>query len=1602
MPINKDVSVSPFFDDHDPQKNYHRVLFKPSVAVQVRELNELQSILQEQVERFGNNIYKRGTIIDGVNFIYHPNYAYIKITDSQLDGQPAEPELYVSHFVVDPTSNLTAHIINWKDGFESTDPDLKTLYLRYINSGNDGNTQTFSVGSNLKVYDYLDSIYKVNIGNGSSGFSNNDTVVFVGALDITLQTNTAFTVGETIAQTGNTHFGIVLGTTSINDKTVLRIRPRTTDLSNTAIATTIWQFTDGADILGTTSGATATVNATVGSGAVGTVTTTADIGKVSKITMTDGGSGYYVAPYCSIKSSGPASAIGARNYTDLDLTAQNYIAQITVSSKTNTVGTGYAFGVTEGVIYQKGYFVRVEPQTVVVDKYSNTPDALSVGFDTAEDIIDSNIDQDLLDNAIGQPNEFAPGADRLKLTPFLKVLDTDTATANEEFLSLVDFSEGKPFREHRRTEFNSIEDEMALRTSEAAGDYVLNQFLVTTRSPANTSLEGQEFSVVVDPGRGYIDGYRVETIANFYQDADKGIDSRASANLAATIDYGNFIYVTEVAGAWDFDQGSVINLRTNPQHFVSNTSLVTSGTITISSSPSIGTARIRNFVWDSGEPGTPSAVYRAYLFNVAMEAGQNFKSVGCISVGSSGGANCIADVVKEFDATLNANVCIMHEANANSSLLIGTGTTATKNLSGLNYVYRMTAANVSIANTGSASYLLTDPTEYMGYESTSLTDVEKRTIQLVPNADILFKANTAADSTATVTSGSNTVTVSAAAVNRYQVGDFMVFNDTSTSFIRRVTGKSATTLQLDSNASFTNATSQFARALPKNVIVGLQRIPSATVTTSGGGKTINIDFGLAINNPSAITANMTFDVKVMGATPQAKTASRDTFVKLDLTTDNLNGPWCLGIPDIFRLKKVYMSSSSTVNTNSTDVTDQFYIDHNQTADYYGNGFLYKKTDANITLNGSTWLLVKFDSYTSSPGVFTINSYVSSNTAQRFADDSLPLASLGTKTNSFEVPELHTSKGKYYDLLNCIDFRPVCANTAAYAKTVGAATVNPSSTLTFSATDKKFPLPESGVKFDRESFLGRKDCVIITRDEQIKVVRGVPAVKPAAPKVGGGVLLLNRVVVPPYPCVAMNFSQTMKAILDKKMASEKFLLKRIRDKTIAVEIDAAERAFQQPKGYTMAEIGQLDRRITDLEYNVALSMVESDVKDKVIPSVVAPGLNRFKFGFYVDDYSTKKLSDIDSPEYACEVIDSKVVPRSKSIGTPLGPPDPAIGPCVQNIMIVDQGLASVTANVVANTTPNTSPNTTPSPAPSPTPTAKMVSLFQSEEADQLSANTDTGWITFSSVPSTYKIDYQFFDADEFYITKRNANGVVTPVYSNTAISNMGTLNFTHDPSTGREYRFVVHRNSAHFLYTLTYPIDDTVFVEASKPSTNNNTTFYDGTVAWIAPGWPPQAASLTRNFDQLIYTMNAGTVTLSLRGLKPSTIHEITVEDSSHTINATPRLIAPLTSAYLATDGLVTDRFGTIELEIVLNTNFLNQINSLTGVNGVSNMPPDAYIQFNSLDNTSKCAFVIRFGVPPEVQAQVDAGSVVLDGSARTPAVSPVGGLRTYRNLSNIV
>lgn len=149
------LNASPYFDDFDGTKNYNRVLFKPGVAVQARELTQLQSALSDQLGQLGSYNLKAGAIISGCEEKI-TRLSYIKVNDSDFGGTTIVTTLsnYVGATLVGGTTGLKAKVVHTKTGTQSKSPDTKTLYISYIDQGASTNTagvQEFGMGETLTV-----------------------------------------------------------------------------------------------------------------------------------------------------------------------------------------------------------------------------------------------------------------------------------------------------------------------------------------------------------------------------------------------------------------------------------------------------------------------------------------------------------------------------------------------------------------------------------------------------------------------------------------------------------------------------------------------------------------------------------------------------------------------------------------------------------------------------------------------------------------------------------------------------------------------------------------------------------------------------------------------------------------------------------------------------------------------------------------------------------------------------------------------------------------------------------------------------------------------------------------------------------------------------------------------------------------------------------------------------------------------------------------------------------------------------------------------------------------------------------------------------------
>ena len=396
MPINKNLNIAPYFDDFNIEKQFYKILFKPAYAVQARELTQLQTILQNQVEQFGDNIYQEGSIVKGCNFTSLDGLQYVKLTNSIPDPEAYIPvikdevisgttkSIETKYEVVGQNTGLIASIISAARGFETRPPNLNTFFINYLNT-NVSDDKEFESGEPLIINKYR----------------------YDGSTLIETQLNVA-----------------------------------------TAQVTNL-----------------------------------------------------------------PAHA-----------------------------GKSFGIQAAAGVVFQKGHFLFAADQTLIVAPYTNLPDDLSVGYEVTESIISSLQDTSLFDNANGSENENAPGADRFKMVPILSVKSTAVADIDAGFFTLIRYQNGSAVTLRDVAQFNSINEELAKRTYETNGDYIVDDFKVLVER------RGSDLTALVGKGSAYIKGYKVEN-KGFQDTVISDVStSTLQTNESTSLNYGSYVDVTTIAG----------------------------------------------------------------------------------------------------------------------------------------------------------------------------------------------------------------------------------------------------------------------------------------------------------------------------------------------------------------------------------------------------------------------------------------------------------------------------------------------------------------------------------------------------------------------------------------------------------------------------------------------------------------------------------------------------------------------------------------------------------------------------------------------------------------------------------------------------------------------------------------------------------------------------------------------------------------------------------------------------------------------------------------------------------------------------------------------
>jgi len=180
MPQLTDLNVAPYYDDFDQDDLFHRVLFRPGFAVQARELTQLQSILQNQVERHGNHMFEEGAVVIPGQVSYSDKFETLQLA-STFAGETIKPESFYNATtpvtITGVTSGVKAKVIGFQAATSTTQP---VLYIYYVQTGTDLESGKFSDSENITADASV--THTTTYGSGvASGTAHSSTAAQTGS-----------------------------------------------------------------------------------------------------------------------------------------------------------------------------------------------------------------------------------------------------------------------------------------------------------------------------------------------------------------------------------------------------------------------------------------------------------------------------------------------------------------------------------------------------------------------------------------------------------------------------------------------------------------------------------------------------------------------------------------------------------------------------------------------------------------------------------------------------------------------------------------------------------------------------------------------------------------------------------------------------------------------------------------------------------------------------------------------------------------------------------------------------------------------------------------------------------------------------------------------------------------------------------------------------------------------------------------------------------------------------------------------------------------------------------------------------------------------------
>ena len=1255
MAQKTDLNVTPYYDDFDETDQFHKVLFRPGFAVQARELTQLQSILQNQIERFGNHVFKEGTIVIPGNISYDSKYYAVKLQSSY---NSVATNTYLSELVgkniTGNSSGVTAKVVHYlvTDG---TDPD--TLFVKYTGSATaDSITQVFTDEETLDADATIASAGTPNAAGNpiaqlqATGATATGAAVHVAegvyfirgmfvrntaqTLVLDNYTNTpsyrvGWTVTETLItpETDSSLLDNATGSTNYVAKGSHRLKLTLTLAKKSLTAT---DDTDFIELLRVDSGV---VHKHVRHTEYSVVSD-----MIARRTHDESGD-YVVNPW----------HIDAREHLNDGVNRGIY----TTANSGSASKLAYVIGSGKG--YIRGREIEtISPTYIATNKARDTD---SKNNDTIPFSLGNYV---TVSKVFGAPDvsDGAQGLSTVDDFKLVKLYDTATATRGTASGTLVGQARSRGFEYSSGT--------VGASSSNATSVYKhylfdVNMFTLITMS-GNVSLTANVKVTGVTSGATGVLFAAVSTATDLILMQTSGAfvagEEITSSDSTDTINSNPTISAITLK-QFDRDVKQIFMTQTagSGKDYTADTVLGTSKTLSGTYKTETGTTNATSLLaeaLDNSETGVDVDDGTEFAVGQVILAGSEQMKITAISSntltvtrgfnGSTAASHSDNVQVEILDHLIGISGYDTSEVSVGDTVTIPTGAAGATQDRVVMYVastyISFTAAPstdaITTANVVRIRCTLTEQEETLLVYKLPKNDV-KTLLDTSNNSDTTysvrrtFVGTTNGSSVVTFTSGANetfaaysdagytcSIMTASGTGGAAAQGDIVALSasilggeGTNTLTVTDTSGiKDAAQIKLIATVLRTVATHK-AKTSTKCKTVTIAKDGSTSSYTSDiyGARVIDNEIGLTYADAYKLRA--VYESAAIATTPSIPTltiANRTgAFTAGETVTGSNSAAKGVVIDNTTATTLTYVVTSGTFNTNDTitggtsgntanvgtvaagssDITSSFTLDTGQRDSYYDISRLVRKPTA-LTPTGQLTVVFDYFAHSGTGDYFSVDSYTNQVDYEDIPDYS------ATKVD----PETLAPKG-FYELRDSLDFRPRVADNS------GASTAPFSfSTRVFEGTGASIGdlvIPDDTIRVDYTFYLPRRDLLYVDTAGNFEIIEGVSHEQPQ------------------YP--GLNDREAM------KLATIQLGAYTYNDNDLIITPVDNRR-------YTMRDIGRLESRIGNVEYYTTLGLLEKDTASFEI--LDANGLNRFKSGFIVDNFSGHRVGDSHHDDYKASV------------------------------------------------------------------------------------------------------------------------------------------------------------------------------------------------------------------------------------------------------------------------------------------------------------------------------------------------------------------------------